>query len=105
MSLQGGSTLANNSVRSKFHGAVEAGEFQILGNLTKVATDNLIYGVALNQDDSGLHIDDLFFAVQGQSGNTQCRNHRGRTNCPAPTIGAPQRHPQRWHGDPTSRYR
>ena len=63
MTLAGSSSLSANSLHTALHGAVRHGKFHILGHLTEIKTDDLIYGLALQQDENGLQVDDLFFAI------------------------------------------
>ena len=64
MTLDGTSSFDGNSFRTKLSGAIQGGQFNILGHLTDIQTDDLIYGVSLEQNADGLKLEDLFFGVK-----------------------------------------
>ena len=66
LSLGGRSRLSAEGVSTKLSGGVEAGQFKVLGHTAELSTDDLIYGLSLQQNADGIRVDDLFFALPPQ---------------------------------------
>ena len=85
MTLKGSSLFGDNAISSKLSGAVVQGQFNILGHLTDIRAEDLVYGLALRQNRDGLVVDDLFFAVKPPS-NAETKTETKERETRAPLM-------------------
>ena len=67
LSLSGKTQFNAKGVSTKLSGGVKEGQFHVLGHLAELSSDDLIYGLALEQNADGIRLDDLFFALPPQT--------------------------------------